>query len=49
MENENTGSIVMLSGTTIMTVYGQEIDLSTVTYDVQIKDGIVILTGTTEQ
>jgi hypothetical protein len=39
--NESTGSLAY-------TVDGQLIDLSTVTTDVQIKDGIVIQIGTTE-
>jgi hypothetical protein len=39
--NESTGSLVY-------TTDGELIDLETVTTDVQIKDGIVIQTGTTE-
>lgn len=39
--NENTGSLVY-------TIEGQLIDLETVNTDIQIKQGILIQTGTTE-
>ena len=39
--NESTGSLVY-------TTDGELVDLNSVTTDVQIKDGIVIQTGTTE-
>jgi hypothetical protein len=39
--NESTGSLVY-------TTDGELVDLNSVTTDVQIKDGIIIQTGTTE-
>lgn len=41
MENEITGSLVY-------TIEGQLIDLETITIDMQIKDNIIIQTGTTK-